>query len=341
MGKVIFALDKGFGADKYAYRNSQGNVKMGKVNSAIASAPDDAPDDAPYFKNKKYYLGSLALLSSTRDILNVMDYSEHQYFAPLSLWNALNDAKIDDKDVGYYVFDISLAHKQHLAEFRRELTSFTVNKTKYNLKDRITIMPQGVASRYAIDELYYKNAPDSEKNYAIIDIGQLTVDVVVIFNGKSREENASGMAHLGIVKITQGLQDHIVSNEKLGNIYSLKEVQKFLMDGKLPVFGEDFDLTEPINKLKKEYTKFLLTSLMDRHSNIFQKISKIYLVGGGVYYLDMEEMKNFKGFPVKSLTISKDAEFFNAMGSLIGVEQAIARGVIPNVNYADFNQRRN
>ncbi|MFL1706600.1 ParM/StbA family protein [Campylobacter sp. MOP7] len=341
MGKIIFAQDTGYGTDKYAYRNAQGKIKLGKVNSAIAEAPDESLD-TPLFEKKRYYLGDIALLSESKNILNVIDYKDHEKFAPLSLWHALQVSNVDDKDVGMYSLGLSLAQKQHAKEFMKRMASFNVDKVNYKLQNRMMLFPQAVGAKYAIDELHYKDAPDDDKNYAIVDIGQLTVDLVTVFKGKTREENASGMAHLGIVKITQDLEEYIASNQDMDNaVISMKEAQEILLSNKFIRYGETFDLTGIIDKFKKEYTKYLLTNLADRHKNIFQKIAKIYLIGGGVYYLDKDEMANFKGFPVKSLKIPEECEYYNAMGNLLGAEKAIMEGKFPNIDFSEFNQPSN
>ena len=224
MKKIIFAQDSGYGVDKYAYRNAEGQIKYGKVNSAIAEAPIDT-QDMPLFEGRRFYLGEIALLEDSSKILDILDYKDHERFAPLSLWHAFEESKVDKENIGCISVGLSLAQYNYQANFVKRLSKFSVNKENFDFTGKLALFPQGVGARYAIDSIYYKDAPDEDKNYAIIDIGQLTVDTVTVFGGKARQEAANGTAHQGIVKITQNLQEHIAADAKLKSVLSMKELQ--------------------------------------------------------------------------------------------------------------------
>jgi hypothetical protein len=337
MKKIIFAQDSGYGVDKYAYRNAEGQIKYGKVNSAIAEAPIDT-QDMPLFEGRRFYLGEIALLEDSSKILDILDYKDHERFAPLSLWHAFEESKVDKENIGCISVGLSLAQYNYQANFVKRLSKFSVNKENFDFTGKLALFPQGVGARYAIDSIYYKDAPDEDKNYAIIDIGQLTVDTVTVFGGKARQEAANGTAHQGIVKITQNLQEHIAADAKLKSVLSMKELQKIIQTGKYLSFGEEYDFSKIIENFKKEYTLFLLTALRERQKNIFQKIAKIYIIGGGAYYLDRDVMSNFQGIPFKSFVITKNSEYLNAIGNLLGAEKMIGEGRMEGLNIADFNQ---
>ena len=118
----------------------------------------------------------------------------------------------------------------------------------------------------------------------------------------------------------------------------MKELQKIIQTGRYLSFGEEYDFSKIVDNFKKEYTLFLLTALRERQKNIFQKIAKIYIIGGGAYYLDRDVMSNFQGIPFKSFVITKNSEYLNAIGNLLGAEKMIGEGKMEGLNIADFNQ---
>ena len=49
-------------------------------------------------------------------------------------------------------------------------------------------------------------------------------------------------------------------------------------------------------------------------------------------------MSNFQGIPFKSFVITKNSEYLNAIGNLLGAEKMIGEGRMEGLNIADFNQ---
>lgn len=315
---MIFGLDSGYGMDKFAYRKDNGELVFGKIISAIAEAPLDA-EDMPLFEGKRYYLGKIALMEDSANIKNVLDYKDHETFAPLSIFHALDENKIKPESITKLGVGLSLAQKDYAKQFVSRITKFTINDEKYDFKDKVVLIPQGIGAKYAIDYFYMKD--EVEPTYAIVDIGQLTVDVVTVISGKVRRENASGSAHDGVIKVIQSLQEHLASSEQFNDILSIKETQEVLKNKSYVVYGEKYDLSDVIEKMKKDYTKFLMTTLQQKYKNIFKKYPKIFFVGGGSYYIDKEVVSTMANIPTKSIIIPENPEYLNAIGNLLAIEK--------------------
>ena len=334
---ILLAQDYGYGVDKIAYRDKNGKIKWNKFNSAVAEAPINT-DDMPLFEGRRYYIGDIALMEESQNIKDLNDYAEHEKFAPLSLWNCIDMAGLDKDKIGALVVGLSLAQSSHASRFVKRISNFKVNEHKFDFKDKIVLIPQGIGAKYAIDHFYYKDAPDSEKNYSIIDLGQLTLDAATVFGGKARSEGASGTADTGVIWITNKLKGYISSDPKFKTVLSMRELQKIIINKTYTFYGETYDLSKQIDQYKKEYTEFLASFLLERYRNIFQKSPKIFIIGGGQYYLDMDVLKNTPGIPFKSFVFPKNPEYLNAIGNLIGGELAIQQGVLHDLKISSFRQ---
>lgn len=317
---INLGVDNGFGVDKYATRDKNGKIIFGKVSSAIAEAPMEA-EDMPLFEGRRYYLGDIALMESSSNIKNIIDYKGHETYVPLSIWHILDEIKIKAIDINKLAVGLSLAQKDYAKDFVNRISKFNVNNEKFDFKDRIVLVPQAIGAKYAIDHFYFTPETLPTANYAIIDIGQLTVDNITVVNGGVRRENATGSEHDGIIKIIQELQEFIASSEEFGEVLSIKEVQEILKTGVYTSYGEDHNLEEKINVLKKSYTRFLMTKLSQTNSNVFKKYKQIFIVGGGAYYIDINEASNVTRAPLKSFIIPENPEFLNAIGNLLASEK--------------------
>lgn len=309
---VNYAIDNGYSGDKFAYRNDKGDLVYGKTKSAIAEAPIDT-EDAPLFEGKRYYLGDMALMADTTDIKNVIDYKEHEYYLPLSIYNSFETNNIDTDSIEKLIIGISLSQKNYVKDFMKRISKFQVNDKKYSFQDKVVILAQGAAAKYAIDHFHYPDNSESA-DYAICDIGMLSIDNATVIKGKIRYENASGTTHDGIIRIITELQGYIAQHHD--DMLSSKEVQEFLLKGEYESFGEKHDLREIIDGFKRDYTIFIAQKLLQTQKNILKKFPKIYFIGGGSYYLDKDLLVRELKVNADKIVIPKDAEYYNVLGYL-------------------------
>jgi len=306
---MILSVDSGFGTDDYAYEED-GVIKFNKHSAVYSEAPIDA-EDMPLFEGKRYYIGEEALMEESEDIINVIDYKTHEKFAPMSIWVILNKLNLSSKDISKLYIGLSLSQKDYALQYIKRVTKFKVNGEVFDFTDKIVLVPQGVSAKYAIDHIYFKE--NKNQTYAIIDIGQLTIDIATVINGKVRFENATGNSNEGVIKIIQKIQEYIAKEFK--EVISIKEAQNVLSTGKYNLFGEH-DLSEQINEFTKDYSKYIVSMLKMRHRNIFKKYSKIFFVGGGSYFIDRKILIKEANINGDSLIFPKNAEYLNCLGGL-------------------------
>lgn len=315
--KNIWAIDDGYGLGKWAGRDDSGEIIFGAVVSAYADAPDSA-DDMPLFEGKRYYTGDVALMEDSSRIKNITDYKDHETYAPLSIWNILNELEIDKNSIDMLGIGLSLAQKEYADAFIKRVSKFKINNELYDFRDKITLVPQGVSAKYAIDHYFHSSNP--KQTYAIIDLGTLTVDVATVINGKVRRENANGVANEGIIKILQDIQELVA--DKFGEVLSLKEAQEILREGEY-FSGQAHSLKEEIAEFVESYNHFITASLSQRYKNIFKKYPAIYFVGGGAYYVNKQLISEKTDAQESRLIIPENAEFMNAIGSLLIAEKEL------------------
>jgi len=304
-------LDGGYGMDKYGLLKENGDMIYKKQISVFAEASLDT-EDMPLFEGKRYYIGEEALMEESQNILNVIDYKQHEKTAPLSLWNVLQKENIKKEEINNIYIGLSLAQKEYAPAFIKRMSKFKVNGETFDFTGKIKLIPQGVGAKYAIDHFYYNE--NHKETYAIIDIGQLTVDVANVISGKIRSENAQGSEHEGVIKIIQQIQEYIA--REFSEVISIKEAQEVMLTGKYNLFGVH-DLSSVIDKFKEDYSVYVINMLKQRHRNIFKKYPKIYIVGGGSYYISKETLKKSEGISFDTIVFPEDAEYYNVIGSMV------------------------
>jgi len=312
----LLSIDGGYASDKWA-KFVNGELKFGSVVSAFADAPSSA-DDMPFFEGRRYYVGDVALMEDSSDIKNITGYKDRESFAPLSIWHVMSELGLKKEDVNYLCVGLSLAQKKYSAQFVKRVSKFKVNKEVYDFSNKVFLVPQAVAAKYAID--YFYDLKGSKETYVIIDIGLLTIDVVTVINGFVRRENAAGVENEGLIKVLQDIQELIAS--KFGDVISLKEAQEVLLT-KEYFAGQGHNLEEEIREFVKSYNKFLSVSLPQRYKNLFKKFPKLYFVGGGGYYIDKDLIASNTDAIADNLIVPKNCEHLNAIGGLlIAIEEA-------------------
>lgn len=313
---MVLAIDSGYGIDKISYFDKKSNIINIKKASVFAEASLEA-EDMPLFEGKRYYIGEEALMEDSQNIINIIDYKLHEKFAPLSLWSALIELKLKVEDIDYIYIGISLAQKEYASSFVKRLSKFKVNGETFDFTGKLKLVPQGVGAKYAIDHFYNKDKHN--ETYAIIDIGQLTLDVATVIGGKIRMENAKGNSNEGVIKIVQQIQEFIA--REYNEVISYKEAQEVMLTGIYNLFGQH-DLSSEIEKFKESYSSYLIAMLKQTHRNIFKKYSKIYFVGGGAYYISKKALKSSSDISMDTIVFPKDPEFYNSMGGLFLSQKA-------------------
>lgn len=299
---TILGVDIGNGDVKGYYVDRNGNFKKIKFSSVVADAPYNAMD-MPLFEGQRYFLGEEALMRDSKDIKEIStSFSLFQKMSPIFLWKLIHEMNIDPKELDYIVVGLSLAETDNASAYMKRLTKFKVNKEVFNFSNKISLVPQGLGAKYAIDEKFNEDA----RAYLIIDIGFSTIDCVDVIAGKVRPENMKGFAGDGIVKIAMNLKEYIL--DKFNEVISLKEAKEIIETKVFWLNGREYKLDDVIDRFSNKYTEQTMKTLEITYKREFKKYEKVYFVGGGSYFIN----ENYSPI-IKKV---KNPEYFNAMGNL-------------------------
>lgn len=298
----ILAVDIGNGDVKIFSLDREGNYKKIKFSSVVADAPYNAID-MPLFEGQRYFLGEEALMRDSKDIKEIStSFSLFQKLSPIFLWKGLTDLGIKPDEVDHIVVGLSLAETDNAESYIKRLTKFKIDKTVYDFSGKISLVPQGLGAKYAIDEKFQEAA----RSYLIIDIGFSTIDCVDVIAGKVRPENMKGFAGDGIVKIAMNIKEYIL--EKYKEVVSLKEAKEMIESKIFRLNGNVHKLDDIIEKYSTKYTEQTMQILQITYKREFKKYERVYFVGGGSYFIDQSISPIIKKV--------KQPEYYNAMGNL-------------------------
>jgi hypothetical protein len=298
----ILSIDIGHGDIKVSWKEGSEKVKSFKFPSVAAKAPSEAID-MPLFEGIRYFLEEEAMVQESKDIIDAVSYEDLNKIGPVFIWKVLEKLNITDNDVDYFITGLSLTQTTHGEAFVKRLSKFKINDTVYSFKDKIDLLPQGLGAKYAIEHYFKEEVPST---YLIIDIGFNTIDVVDVINRKVRPENIEGHPNEGVIKIARKVQELIL--DKFDSNISLKEAKHILENNEYFIDAKLHSLTDEIDIIKKEYTHYIVSFLKNTYTREFRKYRKIYVVGGGSYYIDVHEEPIIEKI--------ENSEYLNSLGNI-------------------------
>ena len=311
--KSILGIDIGFGSVKVVFGQSDGTItNMFKFTSVISLTEPDGYINDPRiyeYKGKHYYVGDDALQMPSEAMIDITEYKNLEYYAPLFLYYVLHQL---DKSPDIIVCGLSKAQLHNSGYFKEALQSFTVNNTAYNFTN-IWILPQGAGSKLAIDE-YGDNFPKKQTqfhgqtNYVGVDIGFNTLDLFLVTNGKTSPNLFVGIEGEGVMKIASKIQD-LIKSEHSKDI-SLHEAKEVLDSGLYKLRGQKFDMHDKVQDIKKAYLQEMLDLVNERFAGSLDKCDFVFLTGGGSAF--------FKGSQDGYVKVPQGAyEYYNGIGFFI------------------------
>ena len=308
--KKILGIDIGFGDNKLVYGTSDGDIlKMFKIPSIIAYTSKDSfiKDNRIYeYKGRNYYIGEDALQMPSDAVIDITEYKNLEYFAPLFLYYVIKQLN-EIPDV--IVCGLSKAQLQNSGYFKEALQTFEVNGEKYHFEN-IWILPQGAGSKITVDTYgddfpHPQTAFHGKSNFVGVDIGFNTLDLFLVTNGKTSPNLFEGIEHEGVMKIASKIQANI--KETHNKDISLHEAKEILDTGFYKLRGEKFDKSSLIKSVKEDYLKSLLKLIDEKFNNSLDKCDFIFLSGGGSAF--------FKTSTDGFIKVPKsNYEFYNAIG---------------------------
>lgn len=308
--KTILGLDIGYGHVKCVLSTSDGAIqKIFKFPSSIGiTAHNEFVSDSRIidYKEHSYYVGEDALNLPSDNHVDITEYKNLEYYAPVFLYKVL---KMIETIPDVIVTGLSKAQIQNSGYFKDALSKFDVNSEHFEFNS-VYILPQGAGSKLAIDKYGY-DFPNVQteftgaSNFIGCDIGFKTLDLFRVTDGKTSPSVFEGIENQGIMKIATMLATKI--KDGFDRQISLHEAQEILDSGIYKLRGQKHDMADAILEIKKVYIKELIELIENRYGKILDKCDFIFLTGGGSAFFNTTE----NGF----IRVPKSHyEYYNAIG---------------------------
>jgi hypothetical protein len=311
--KKILAIDIGYGDVKCTYGTSDGAIeKQWKEISAIGITKRNeyVSDSRIYdYLDHAYYAGENAMHLPSDNLIDITDYKNLEYYAPLFLYHAIK--KLGEKP-DIIVTGLSKAQITNSGHFQDALKNFTVNGEKFEFSD-VYILPQGAGSKLTIDK-YGSHFPTEQDEflgattYVGVDIGFNTLDMFMVTDGKTSPNLFEGIEKEGVMKIATQVARKV--KEVHGRSITLHEAKEIIDTGVYSLRGQKHPFKEYVDEVKKEYLKELLGLIESKYGKIIDKCNFIFISGGGSTIFKSSEDK-FIRVP------STKHEFYNSIGFML------------------------
>lgn len=308
--KTILALDVGFGDNKIVLMNETGEIlKIFKFPSlvGITKKNEFINDNRIYeFKGHSYYVGEHASSLPSENLIDITEYKNLEFFAPLFLYHTLKQIEIKPDVI---ITGLSKAQIQNSGYFKEALQEFTVNGETFKF-DTIYVLPQGAGSKLTIDK-YGTNFPQIQTEflgnatYVGVDVGMNTLDIFMVTDGKTSPTLFEGIEKEGVMRIATEVAKKV--KELHGRQITLQEAKEILGSGVYKLRNIEHDMKDFVSDIKKQYLKDLLQLIETKYGKILDKCNYIFLSGGGSTFFKTTE----DGF----IRVPKTKhEFYNSIG---------------------------
>ena len=258
------------------------------------------------FKGHCYYVGENAQTLPSENLIDITEYKNLEFFAPLFLYHTL---KIIEVKPDIIITGLSKAQIQNSGYFKEALQEFTVNSETFKFEE-IYVLPQGAGSKLTIDK-YGTNFPQLQTEflgnatYVSCDIGMNTLDIFMVTDGKTSPTLFEGIEKEGVMKIATEVAKKV--KEVHGRQITLQEAKEILGSGVYKLRNIEHDMKDFVSDIKKQYLKDLLHLIETKYGKILDKCNYIFLSGGGSTFFKTTE----DGF----IRVPKTkVEFYNSIG---------------------------
>lgn len=309
------AVDIGYGHVKVVLAElGHGITQKYKFTSLIAEVEkhEIASDNRIIsFEDKHYYVGDDAVNLPSNTHIDMKDYANLEFAAPLFLAKVLTDI---DPSPDRIVLGLSIAQINNSGHYLKRVNKFLKES---GIKAEVLIVPQGMIAKVAVDEygLEFPNKPKefaAYQNYLLLDVGNDTLDIITVLGGKTSSSSVHGIPGRGIRVMTARLIKHI--KNETGVTLSEGDGREVLYRGHMTRRGKLTSFEGKIKELKKEYISELMTITENKFGEVLDKMSSFIIIGGGAYFLE-DIQDDFCRVP------NSDSEYYNAIGmSLHGLK---------------------
>lgn len=240
------------------------------------------------FKGHSYYVGEHASSLPSENLIDITEYKNLEFFAPLFLYHTLKQIEIKPDVI---ITGLSKAQIQNSGYFKEELQEFTVNGETFKF-DTIYVLPQGAGSKLTIDK-YGTNFPQNQTEflgnatYVGVDVGMNTLDIFMVTDGKTSPTLFEGIEKEGVMKIATEVAKKV--KELHGRQITLQEAKEILGSGAYKLRNIEHDMKDFVSDIKNQYLKDLLHLIETKYGKILDKCNYIFLSGGGSTFFKTTE----------------------------------------------------
>ena len=317
--KRILGIDIGFGDVKVTEGTEDGAItKQYKFpsNIGITKVNEHVVDAKVYnYKGHNYYVGENAVHLPSENRIDITDYKNLEYYAPLFLFHVLKQL---DHTPDIIVTGLSKAQINNSGHFQAVLKSFEVNNTQFSFEE-VYVLPQGAGSKITIDK-YGSHFPKEQDEFlgkttfVGCDIGFNTLDMFLVTDGKTSPNLFEGIEKEGIMKIATLVAKEVKERHK--RVIGLHEAKEVIDSGVYKLRGVSHPFKEFVDDIKKSYLKDLLQLIESKYGKILDKCDFISISGGGSAI--------FKSTDDGFIRIPSSAhEYYNSIGFfLFGITKA-------------------
>jgi len=312
MSKTILGLDIGYGDVKVIYGTEDGTIlKKFKFISAIGITKknEHVQDKRIYeFKGHNYYVGENATHLPSENRIDIIDYKNLEYYAPLFLYHVIKQINAIPDIV---VTGLSKAQITNSGYFQATLKDFEVNGKHFTFEN-VYVLPQGAGSKITVDK-YGTHFPKEQDEFlgnttfVGCDVGFNTLDMFMVTDGKTSPNLFEGIEKEGVMKIATKVAQKVkeIHDKTIG----LHEAKEILDSGVYKLRGKSYSFKEYIEEIKNDYLKELLSLIEHKYGKILDKCDFVFVSGGG--------SSMFKTTDDGFIRIPEDNwEFYNSLGFL-------------------------
>lgn len=301
--RIDIGFDPGYAFIKTAVE-FDGALRYDKDNTVVV-ALEKPTSQTIFFEGQHWMVGYSALKRQKH--IEITNHELLERFAPILFLHMLKRNGIEPESVGKVATGLSLAHEGRIDSFKSRLSSFVANEKEYSFN--VHIVPQAEGARHTIEGI-----PDKPENYAIFDIGGNTLDVLVVIDGELQEDSRFGADNRGVFQVAKSLQQ-VMTENKIETI-SLPTALAVLETSTIRLNGEDYDLSEEVDKIKSSYTQELMAYIAENWRHEIKVLDQIVFVGGGSYLLEKEQM-------LPHYIVPEYPEYYNAVGNLMSIKVGV------------------
>lgn len=282
--KTVLGIDLGFGDTKVTWGTTDGNItKQWKFPSTIGVTKKNehiADLRIVEYKEHSYYVGENAAHLPSDNRIDITEYKNLEYYAPLLIQHALKEINAKPDII---VAGLSKAQITNSGHFKEAIEKFTVNGEEY-IFENVYILPQGAGAKLTIDK-YGNHFPREQDEflgkttYVGADVGFNTLDMFLVTDGKTSPNLFEGIEKEGVMKIAALVAKRVL--ELHGRKIGLHEAKQIIDTGTYRLRGQSHDFTIYLQEAKKDYLKDLLKLIEAKYGKILDQCDFVFVCGGG------------------------------------------------------------